>query len=126
MTGQVNRRWLVAAPPEGSVGPGNFRWTESAMPKIRPGTAVVRNLWFSFDPTQVLAMGSSAAEGGVPVGEVMRTLAVSQIVESQIPQFRPGELVQGHAGWEDYSLIDGHGFFETTKVPRDGSLLRSR
>ncbi|HTT15573.1 MAG TPA: NADP-dependent oxidoreductase [Thermoplasmata archaeon] len=117
MRGATNRQWLVAAPPDGRVTTEQFRWAESPLPAVRPGTALVRNLWFDFGPTQILAMGAPAEQGGVPVGAVMRTLAVSQVVESQIPAFHPGDLVYGHAGWEDYSLIDGHGFFETTPVP---------
>ena len=117
MAAATNRQWRVASRPQGRVVEENFRWTESPRPTARPGTALVRNLWFSFDPTQVLAMGAPVESGGVPVGEVMHTLAVSQVVESHLPGFRPGELVHGHAGWEDYSVIDGHGYFETTPVP---------
>lgn len=112
-----NRQWLVASKPDGQVKEENFRWSESPIPAARPGTALVRNLWFSFDPTQVLSMGAPVENGGVPVGDVMRSLAVSQVVESQLPEFNSGDLVHGHAGWEDYSVIDGHGFFETTRVP---------
>ena len=117
MTERTNRQWLVASRPEGRVTAENFRWNEGTVPEIRPGTALVRNLWFSFDPTQVLSMGSPADQGGVPVGSVMHTLAVSQVLDSRLPAFRPGDLVNGHSGWEEYSVIDGKGFFETTKVP---------
>jgi NADPH-dependent curcumin reductase len=116
-SGRSNRQWLVAGRPEGKVTPELFRWAESNIPKVRPETALVRNLWFDFGPTQVLAMGAPRENGGVPVGEPMRALAISQVVESRIPAFRPGDLVHGLSGWEDYSVIDGHGFFETTHVP---------
>jgi NADPH-dependent curcumin reductase len=114
-----NRQWLVAAAPSGHIGPELFRWAEAEVPAIQPGRILVRNRWFSFDPTQVLAMGGAPEHGGVPLGGVMRTLGVSEVVESEIPAFRPGDLVHGHTGWEDYSLLDGHGFFETTKVAPD-------
>jgi NADPH-dependent curcumin reductase len=117
MTSPTNRQWLVAAQPEGRVTVEDFRWAESAIPEVRDGTALVRNLWFSFDPTQVLAMGASPDQGGIPIGGVMRSLTVSQVIDSRIPEFQRGDLLYGHAGWEDYSVIDGHGFFETTKVP---------
>ena len=119
MADRVNRQWLVAGRPEGRVTTDDFRWSETPIPQVQPGTALVRNLWFSFDPTQVLAMGAPTEGGGVPLGGVMRTLAVSQVLESRLPGFEPGDLVHGHSGWEDYSVIDGHGFFETTKVPAE-------
>jgi NADPH-dependent curcumin reductase CurA len=43
-------------------------------------------------------------------------LAVSPVIESRPRELRPGDLVHGHAGWEDFSVTDGHVFFETTKV----------
>jgi NADPH-dependent curcumin reductase CurA len=55
--------------------------------------------------------------GGIPIDGVMRGLAASQVIESRLPGFRPGDLVHGYSGWEDFSLTDGHGYFETTKVP---------
>lgn len=114
-----NRQWLVAGRPEESVGLEHFRWSEGAIPEVRPGTALVRNLWFEFGPTQVLAMGLPAEQGGTPVGAPMHALAVSEVVESRIPEFHPGDIVWGGSTWADYSVIDGHGFFETTKVPPD-------
>jgi len=114
---QKNRQWRVAAPPDGRLTEGNFTWAESEVPEIRPDTAIVRNLWFSFDPTQILAMGVPAEQGGVPVGGVMHTIAVSQVIDSQIPALRPGDIVHGQSYWEDYSRIEEHGYFETTRVP---------
>jgi NADPH-dependent curcumin reductase CurA len=77
---------------------------------------LLRNLWLSFDPTQILLMAQPREGGGVPVGSVMRALASSRVVLSNHPGFRAGDLVHGHTGWEDYTVTDGHGFFETAKV----------
>lgn len=112
-----NRRWLVAASPDDGVGEHNFRWEVSSVLSPGEGQALVRNLWFSLDPTQVLNMAKPLEAGGMPIGSVMRGLAVSEVLESRHPSFRPGDVLHGMSGWEDYSLIDGHGYFETTKVP---------
>jgi len=88
------------------------------MPRPGPGQALVRNLWFSFDPTQVLQMGAPRGQGGVPIGHVMKSFGtVSEVVESDLPAFRPGDLVRGESGWEDFSVIDGTGFIPTHPVP---------
>ncbi|MCI4348366.1 MAG: NADP-dependent oxidoreductase [Thermoplasmata archaeon] len=117
MARETNRQWLVASSPEGKVGESNFNWTESPIPTPGPGQALVRNLWLDIYPTQVLLMSTPPEAGGVSIGSVMRGIAVSEVIESFHPTFRPGDLVHGISGWEDYSLTDGHGFFETTKVP---------
>lgn len=113
----TNRQWLVASRPEGAVGEGNFRWAESPIPTPAPGQALVRNLWFDIYPTQVLLMSTPPEADGLAIGSVMPGIAVSEVVDSLHPQFRSGDLVQGVSGWEEYSVIDGHGYFETTKVP---------
>ncbi|MCI4339660.1 MAG: NADP-dependent oxidoreductase [Thermoplasmata archaeon] len=107
----------MEGPPDARGIEHSFRWTESPVPSPGRGEMLLRNLWLSFDPTQVLNMAQPKEEGGVPVGAVMRALTVSRVIESQHPDFRPGDLVHGHAGWEDYTVTEGHGFFETTKVP---------
>ncbi len=116
-----NRRWLVArrleGNPEDSLGPSLFSWKESPIPTPADGQALVRNLWLSFDPTQIFMLSSAPESGGLTVGAPMWGLTASQVVESRHPGLRRGDLVHGYSGWEDYSLIDGHGYFETTKIP---------
>jgi NADPH-dependent curcumin reductase CurA len=104
--------------PDGGVSEANFEWASAPIARPGPGQALVRNLWFSFDPTQVLQMGAPPEQGGVPIGHVMKSFGtVSEVLESNLSGFRPGELVRGEAGWEDYSVIDGTGFIPTQKVP---------
>jgi NADPH-dependent curcumin reductase len=112
----INRQWVVAAAPEEPVREGSFRWTESPIPSPGEGEMLLRNLWCSFDPTQVFLIAQPPAEGGVPIGAVMRGLTASRVIESRLPGFRAGDLVHGYSGWEDYTVTDGHGYFESTKV----------
>jgi NADPH-dependent curcumin reductase len=111
-----NRRWLVDKKVEGTVGPQNFRWTEAERPSPEEGQMLVRNSWLSFDPTQILGLLASAGDGGYRVGAPMGSFAVSQVVESRIPQFQPGDLVYGASFWEDYSVVDGKGYWDTAKI----------
>ena len=48
----INRQWLLAKRPDGMIGPDNFQYTETAIPEPGDGEVLVRNLYFSFDPTQ--------------------------------------------------------------------------
>jgi hypothetical protein len=43
----------------------------------------------------------------VGLGEVMRSSAVGQIVESRNPAYSEGSLVHGMLGWQEYCLTDG-------------------
>ncbi|EQD50390.1 alcohol dehydrogenase zinc-binding domain protein, partial [mine drainage metagenome] len=105
----------------GSISDENFQWAEGPMPVLREGEYLARNLWFSFGPTQLFMLGrtepSTADSGAIPIGEVMRGEALSRIVESRHPDFRPGELVIGQMGWEDYSVSNGAGFAPAYRAP---------
>src|SRR5487761_283154 len=117
MPADSNRRWLFVARPKGPGSPDNFEWAHSEVPSPASGQMLVRNLWLSFDPTQVLSMLATPEEGGLPLGSPMRGLAVSEVVESRHPSFQPGDLVYGQSAWEDFSVIDGKGYWDSMKVP---------
>lgn len=124
MSRSVNRRWLLAKRPKGSVGEENFSWAESPVPSPAEGQVLLRNLWLSMDPTQILFTYEESGENTVPLGGVMRCIASGQVAESRLQGFEPGDFVQGWLGWEDYTLIDGShqltpGLFPLTKVPPD-------
>ncbi len=103
----TNRQWLLAKRPTGRVGLENYRWAESPIPSPKEGQVLVRNLWLSLDPTQILFTMEGVGAYAIPIGGVMRSIASGRIVESQLSGFAPGDLVQGFFGWEDYSLSDG-------------------
>ena len=47
-----NRQWLLAERPQGIIKETDFRWNESTAPSPKDGELLIRNLAFSFDPTQ--------------------------------------------------------------------------
>jgi len=121
VSGKLNRQWLVAKRPDGEITAGNFRWAESPFPAPDEGQFLARNLWFSFDPTQRFLVGrsdvSDAESGAIPIGQVMKGFAVSEVLVSRHPGFRAGDIVHCHMGWEDYSISDGSGFAPAYRVP---------
>lgn len=121
MTDRRNRRWLVARRPGAELSEANFRWAESSVPSPKEGEFLARNLWFSFDPTQLLMLGRADAPAEAPglleIGAPMRGMAVAEVVESRHPEFRAGDIVHAQNGWEDYSVNDGTGFAPAYRVP---------
>jgi NADPH-dependent curcumin reductase len=114
-----NRQWLLAARPVGMIKESDFRWSESQLPSLKEGEVLLRNLVLSCDPTQRGWMAMDTYVPAIPIGAVMRALAVSQVVESKKSGFATGDLVQGMAGWEDYTINDGQGMFALQKLPPD-------
>ena len=70
-------------------------------------------------PTALLSIIAPESKGGLPVGEVMQGDIASQVIESRLPGFEPGDLIDSFAGWEDYSLTDGQGWIPARKFSSD-------
>ena len=120
----INRRWVLAKRPSGSVGVENFQWVESPAPSPTEGQVLVKNHWLSLDPTQILFTYEESGENTIPIGGVMKCIASGQVVESRLPGFKAGDIVQGWFGWEDYTIVDDRpqltaGLFPLAKVPAD-------
>jgi NADPH-dependent curcumin reductase CurA len=112
-----NRQWLLAARPQGIIKETDFRWNESITPPLKDGQVLVRNLAFSFDPTQRGWMSMDTYMPAIPLGETMKAGTVGQVVESKRPGFAKGDLVQGLCGWEDYTINGGEGLMGLQKLP---------
>ncbi|HEY9107533.1 MAG TPA: NADP-dependent oxidoreductase, partial [Roseateles sp.] len=106
----VNRRIVLAARPRGLPTPENFRLEEAAVPAPGEGQVLLRTLHLSLDPYMRQLMDEVPplyAPASVQVGEPMPGGTVNRVVESRNPRLRPGDLVLGNAGWQDYALSDG-------------------
>lgn len=105
----VNRRFLLAARPQGLPTAQDFRLDHAAMPVPAEGQVLLRTVYLSLDPYMRTLMeeGGTSYAPGVPLGAPMIGATVSRVVASRHPQFQPGELVLAGAGWQDYALSDG-------------------
>jgi NADPH-dependent curcumin reductase CurA len=112
-----NRQWLLAARPSGIIKESDFQLNESTVPPLKDGQVLVRNLAFSFDPTQRGWMSMDTYMPAIPIGQTMKAGTVGQIVESKRPGFAKGDLVQGLFGWEDYTVNGGEGLMGLQKLP---------
>jgi NADPH-dependent curcumin reductase CurA len=77
---------------------------------------LIRTLWLSVDPAQRLWMARDSYKPAVPLGDVMQSFAVGQVVESRHRDFEPGDVVRGDFSWQDYVVTDGKGVGGMHKV----------
>jgi NADPH-dependent curcumin reductase CurA len=69
----INRQWRLAKRPVGMVGRNNFEFSETTVPKVQAQQILIKNLYFSFDPTQRGWMVDQPSYlPPVGIGEVMR------------------------------------------------------
>ena len=110
MANRTNRKIVLASRPEGAPQPSNFRLEQSPAPEPRDGQVLLHTLWLSLDPYMRGRMSAARSYAKpVEVGEPMVGGTVNEVVASKHPDFKPGDIVLGYAGWQDYAVSDGAG-----------------
>ncbi len=100
----VNRQILLRERPTGAVADRHFELVETPMPEIGDGEALVRTLYLSIDPTIKGWIERDTYLPAVPVGDVVRSGGIGEVVESRSSAWQKGELVFGTVGWQEYSV----------------------
>ena len=100
-----NRRFLLRRRPTGRIGPDTFELSEQPVPEIGDGEALVRVEWISLDPTNRMWINDTPTYlPPVGIGEVMRGLGLGEVIASNSPDYRVGQMVQGLVGWQQYAV----------------------
>jgi NADPH-dependent curcumin reductase CurA len=105
-----NIQVLLASRPCGWVKESDFRIVEQPMPAPRDGEVMVRNVYLSLDPYMRGRMNDAKSyAANVELGAVMVGGTVGKVAESRNPEFKPGDMVLGSFGWQQYGVSDGKG-----------------
>ena len=117
---RLNRVWRLSHRPKGEITPDVLSLEPEPIPVPADGEVLVRVNYLSLDPTNRIWM-SDIPQYMPPVGlgEVMRGIVCSTVVESRAPGFSKGDVVGGIGGWADYLALPVRGL---NKVAPAGSL----
>lgn len=102
----MNRRVVLATRPTGIAQAEHFRIESAPHEPLGAGMIRVRNSHLSVDPAMrgwIADMAGYAQP--VPLGAVMRALAVGKVTESDANAFRVGDVVTGWFGWQDEAVV---------------------
>lgn len=108
MAAGVTRQWVFARPLEGPLTEAHFEAREAPMPAPRQGQALVRVRLVSIDPANRLYLSMQAYRPQVFPGEVMAGFGLGEVVQSNDPRFREGDLWHGDFGWQEHALINSY------------------
>ena len=102
-----NRQVVLSERPEGIPEAHHFSIVETPVPALAENQILVRNHFLSVEPA-MRGWVNAAANYSKPVGigEVMRSFASGEVVESRHPNYAPGDLVTGMFGWQDYAACN--------------------
>lgn len=105
MSVRENRQVRLTARPRGIPQPEHFSIVTAPVAAPGKGEMLIQNSYLSVDPAQ---RGWANDEGNystpVPLDTPMRALAVGEILESNVPDYRAGEHVYGWFGWQRYCV----------------------
>ncbi len=105
-TPDSNRRVLLTSRPVGIPQTEHFSLDETPLEPVGEGQFRVRNIYLSVDPAQRgWANEGANYSDAVPLGDVMRALAVGVVVETRHPDFPIGLHLYGWFGWQDYAVV---------------------
>ena len=107
----VNRQFKLVARPVGEVKRSDFELASSPLRDPAEGEVVVQILYASLDPAMRGWMNDSRESymPPVPLGDVMRAIAVGRVIASKNAQFAVGDHVTGMLGLQDYAYSNGQG-----------------
>jgi NADPH-dependent curcumin reductase len=120
-----NRQWVLASRPTSQVEASNFTLTESDVPPIHDGQVLIRVQYLSLDPYMRGRMDDARSYAAPqPLGAVMIGGTVGEVIESEHERFRPGDVVVGMGGWQEYFVSDGSGLrtVDTRTIPASAYL----
>ena len=122
MEQNINRRIVLSSRPIGAPTKDDFRFEEVSIPEPRHGEVLLRSIYLSIDPYMRGRMSDAPSYAPpVNIDEVMVGAAVSQVVDSQNPNFERGEWVLGFGGWQLYAVSDGSDLTKLGKNPEKPS-----
>jgi NADPH-dependent curcumin reductase CurA len=111
-----NRQILLAEAPKSKLGPEHFKLTEGEMPKPAEGEVLVRVRLISLDAANRAWMQGATYRSAVTAGSVMAGGSVAEVIESHAPQFKPGDLVFGDTGWQEYASMPAKALTRLPKI----------
>ncbi|NNK79533.1 MAG: NADP-dependent oxidoreductase, partial [Litoreibacter sp.] len=100
------QRIVLAARPKGQPDLTNFRLETDEIPQPGAGEVLVRVKYLSLDPYMRGRMDDAKSYADpVPVGGRMEGGAVGEVIASESPDFKPGDIAMGMFGWVSHGVL---------------------
>jgi len=102
----LNKQVLLASWARGLPQASDFRFAEQVLSPCKQGHVIIKNHYLSVDPAQKGWMSKAQNYSNAALGEPMKALAVGEVIESSLPEYKAGDFVSGWFGWQQYAHVD--------------------
>ena len=111
----INRKIVLKKSPEGIPVEGDFELLEEEINGPSSNQFLSKTIHLSLDPyIRGVITGRHIYSEKVNVGDTIVGRTVSEIIESNHPEFKKGETVLSSNGWQEYGISDGEGVRKLT------------
>ena len=103
-----NRQIQLISRPRGIPTLENFALHTNTIPELGEAEVLVRSLYLSVDPYMRGRIGGRpSSHPPFPINQVANGDGIGRVLQSNHPEFQPGDVVCGFLDWADYSALLG-------------------
>ena len=114
----INQSWRLVGRPTERLTEDHFEWREEPLSELGDGQILARTLYLSLDPTNRSWANKAATYlPAIPLGNIMRGIALSVVEASNNPKFAVGDHIMGASGWQTHYMGDGRGMQKLQPIP---------
>ena len=110
------KQFIVKEIPKNNLEISNFEMREVDVPKPSADEILVKNILLSIDAANRTWMQGRTYRDQVFAGDVMPSYSIAEVVESNHPDFKVGQIVTSDSYWEEFSLVKAK---DVNKCPKD-------
>ena len=111
----INRQVLLVEKPSGKLGPEHFKLSQGGIPEPKDGEALLRVRYISLDAANRAWMHGATYRAAVETNTVMAGGGIAEVIASKSPALKPGDIVFGDTGWQDYAAVPAK---QLSKMPK--------
>ncbi|KIC07707.1 oxidoreductase [Leisingera sp. ANG-M1] len=117
---------MLRSHPTAMPTPDNWTLEDRAIPDAVDGELLVKTMWLSVDPYmrgRISPAKNYAA--GIPLGGLMKGGGIGEVIASNSPDFKPGDVViSDYFGWQPFSTIPAGSakIVDTVSAPAQAAL----
>jgi NADPH-dependent curcumin reductase CurA len=104
----MNKQVVLVEKPKAKLAESHFELREVPVPSPAEGEVLIRSVLLSQDAANRAWMQGPTYRSAVNPGDVMHGYAIGEVMESRSGKFKPGDVVSGEVGWQEYAALDAN------------------
>lgn len=109
------KKFYLKSKPKAELTLDHYELREDGLGQISAGEVMVKTLFISLDAANRAWLQGATYRGQVGEGSPIPGLLLGEVIASEAPNLKPGDIVEGDLGWQTYGIAKAH---QLNKRPR--------